>query len=273
MPTPEALRLDWRLSELRSAWPGLVVQAAASVSSTNTQLLEACRAAPLRLPLLLVAEQQQAGRGRLGRTWTSAPGASLTCSLAWPLRRVDFSGLSLAIGVALADALDPQDAGAPRIGLKWPNDLWLQRPDGGRKLGGILIETVAPEQTLRIAVVGVGLNVLPLTVPDARSGVASLHELDPTLDAPAVLLRVAAPLLRALAEFEHDGFAPFEARYRARDLLLGRPIEAGERIGVAAGVATDGALLLRDAAACHRIVSGDVSVRLQPPTVPASTAC
>lgn len=275
MHAPACPRLDWRVSELRSAWPGLVVDVRAGVGSTNTQLLEACRAdaAPLQHPMLLVAEQQHAGRGRQGRVWTSAAGASLTASLAWPLRRTDFSGLSLAVGVALADALDPH--GAPRIGLKWPNDLWLRKGDSGRKLGGILIETVGQAHGAagRVAVIGFGLNVLPLSVPDARSGVACLHELDASLDAPAVLHRVAVPLLQALAEFERAGFAAFEARYRIRDLLLGQPIEVGGHIGHAAGVASDGALLLRNDSQLHRIVSGDVSVRLRPHATPTSTAC
>jgi BirA family biotin operon repressor/biotin-[acetyl-CoA-carboxylase] ligase len=276
---PAHPRLDWRVSTLQAACPGLVVGVLASVGSTNTQLLEFCRAspAPLQHPRLLVAEEQLAGRGRQGRVWTSVPGASLTCSLAWPLRRADFSGLSLAVGVALAEALEPCPAGAPRIGLKWPNDLWLREGEGaaGRKLGGILIETVGPAHALAssVAVIGIGLNVLPLAVPDARSGVACLHELDAALDAPAALHRVTAPLLRALAEFESSGFAGFEARYRARDLLLGARVEVGGCSGLAAGVAGDGALLLHDAARVLRIVSGDVSVRLQPHGAPASAAC
>ena len=65
--------------------------------------------------------------------WHGAAGASLTCSLAWPFARADLSGLSLAVGVALADALEPPP-GAGRIGLKWPNDLWLL--DGARGATG-----------------------------------------------------------------------------------------------------------------------------------------
>lgn len=264
--------LDWRVSDLRAACPGLAVEVVERVGSTNTRLLDACRAAPLQQPRLLVAEQQDGGRGRLGRAWTSSAG-SLTASLAWPLRCADVSGLSLAVGVALAEALEPAPHGAPRIGLKWPNDLWLRADDDdapGRKLGGILIETVGLETGERAAVIGFGLNIQPLDVPDARSGVACLGELDPALDAPAALHRAVAPLLRALAAFERDGFAAFEARYRARDLLFGRPIETDTHSGVAAGVATDGALLLRDADRLHRIVSGEVSVRLLPRPAPAS---
>src|SRR4051812_25393713 len=84
-------------------------------------------------PVLLVAERQTSGRGRLGRGWRSAPGESLTFSLGLKLGPADWSGLSLAVGVSLAETLHP------RIQLKWPNDLWV----GDRKLGGILIETAS----------------------------------------------------------------------------------------------------------------------------------
>ena len=86
-----------------------------------------------------MAEQQTAGRGRQGKAWWSEAGASLTFSLGLPLAPGDWSGLSLAVGLALADALDPlpgaglaSPAGPPpRLGLKWPNDLILL-DDGGR---------------------------------------------------------------------------------------------------------------------------------------------
>src|SRR5919206_1492015 len=179
--------------QLTPLLPGLSVEVVARISSTNTALLERARivqpasddsdAAQVRRsvestafgrraadlqPCLLVAEHQTHGRGRQGRTWQAAPGASLTFSLGLPLAPVDWSGLSLAVGVALADALDPPGAAgaAPRLGMKWPNDLWLlDGHGGGRKLGGILIETVAAAQR-RLAVIGIGINVLPMSPTD-----------------------------------------------------------------------------------------------------------
>ena len=75
-------------------------------------------------PCLLVAEQQTRGRGRWGAQLAVDAGASLTCSLALPFTPPDWSGLSLAIGVALAEALDPDGVrAAPHVALKWPNDL------------------------------------------------------------------------------------------------------------------------------------------------------
>ena len=99
---------------------------AASASSTSRAAASDGATADTQ-PCLLVAEQQIGGRGRIGRAWRSAPGASLTFSLALPLAPADWSGLSLAVGVALAEALQPgpRAEGRPWLAVKWPNDLWL----------------------------------------------------------------------------------------------------------------------------------------------------
>ncbi|MES2099107.1 MAG: biotin--[acetyl-CoA-carboxylase] ligase [Pseudomonadota bacterium] len=301
---PEQAAIHWGAEalweQLGPLLPGLSVEVVQRASSTNTVLLERARASPdtraegpdvqVRRsvesgaygrravdlqPCLLVAEHQSAGRGRQGRPWQSTPGASLTFSLGLPLAAADWSGLSLAVGVALCEALAPPHTGSeqsgPQIGLKWPNDLWLM--DGpvhsatsGRKLGGILIETVSAG-TQRLAIIGVGLNVLPFDAPEVRTGFASLHELDPAATAPAVLAKIALPLVQALQRFEREGFAAFAERFAARDLLRGRTVrttlpEAPE--GIARGVSTQGALLVQSAAGITSVSSGEVSVRLAP---------
>lgn len=280
---PPARRPDWGVQAhwpaLAALLPGLAIEVMASVGSTNTVLIErlrpgdARRGAPAprrrsddRSPYLLVAERQTAGRGRRGRGWQSAPGASLTFSLALPLAPPSWSGLSLAIGTALADALDPPAGGAPPcIGLKWPNDLWrLDGPGRGRKLGGVLIET-APVDGARVAVIGVGLNVQPL--PDTSgfaTGFASLQELLPGIEAPAALWCVALPLVQALRRFEREGFGAFAAAYARRDLLAGQPVHTTDPAlpeGVAEGVDADGALRVRAAGVLHTLVGGEVTVR------------
>ena len=289
--------------------PGLSVEVLARVDSTNTRLLERARAmggdldAPVTRPgdldaltqsettphgrrqgdispCLLVAEDQTRGRGRLGRDWLSSAGASLTFSLSLPLAPAQWGGLSLAVGLALAEALDPGSsgvslaeggAGAPRIALKWPNDLWLaEGPGRGRKLGGILIETVSLGQR-RMCVVGVGLNVLPQPAADAVAGLshgyACLQEFDPAISAPQALARVALPLTRALLRFQDQGFAPLVAAYTRRDLLLGQAVSttAPEPMqGVAEGVDEQGALRVRlgNGDGVRRVLSGEASVRL-----------
>ena len=281
--------------QLQPVLPGLSVEVVRSTPSTNSTLLERARALPdagdgtgsaqVRVrrsiestafgrratdwaPCLLVAEQQLAGRGRQGRVWQSQPGASLTFSLGLGLAAGDWSGLSLAVGVALCEAL----AGAavassapPRLALKWPNDLWLMDGPGvGRKLGGILIETVTAGAQ-RLAVIGVGLNVRSFDVAHASTGVASLQEIDAAATAPDVLARVALPLVLAVKQFEREGFAAFAARYAALDLLRGHTVrttspDAAE--GLACGVSAQGALLLETAAGLRCVSSGEVSVRL-----------
>jgi BirA family biotin operon repressor/biotin-[acetyl-CoA-carboxylase] ligase len=281
--------------------PGLSVEVLRGTASTNSALLERARVLPEGrrddgdvvvhrsvesatfgrrsadlLPCLLVAEHQSAGRGRQGRTWKSVSGASLTFSLGLPLAPADWSGLSLAVGVALCDALDPPtehaDAvgrgGRPRLGLKWPNDLWLLDADGaGRKLGGILIETVAAGEH-RLAVIGVGLNVLPFAAANLNTGFATLRELDPQATAPAVLARVALPLVQALQRFEREGFGAFAPAFAARDLLRGRVVyttRADVPQGTARGVSPLGALLVETPAGTVALTSGEVSVRLEDP--------
>lgn len=308
-PTPaDTLPLRWGVEALRAqlqpVLPGIEVEVVPRLDSTNTRLLEQARlaggdrdapitdpgdfdvggnaraATPLGrraadlVPGLLVAEEQTAGRGRLGRGWRSAPGRSLTFSLGLPLAPAQWGGLSLAVGVALAEALEPEPA-TPRLLLKWPNDLWLRdaaAPAGGRKLGGVLIETVALGRHRKV-VVGVGLNVLPLP-PDADAapalahGYASLHEIDPAASAPKALAAVALPLAQALRRFEREGFAPFEAAYAARDLLHGRTVAVqGGSVaeGRAEGVDAQGALRVRAGDRVHLIVGGEASVRVAPP--------
>ncbi len=280
--------------QLSPLLPGLSIEVLPRSGSTNSVLLERSRGVPPRRgagaddsgddvqvrrsvesaafgrravdlqPCLLVAEHQTGGRGRQGRDWRSAAGASLTFSLALSIARDDWSGLSLAVGVALAEALEPAPGAVPRIGLKWPNDLWLMQGDAGRKLGGILIESVSSAGGPRRAVIGVGLNVLPFAAGAPGSGFASLHELDPAATAPAVLAAVARPLVLALQQFERDGFSAFAARFAARDILIDRPVTttlAEVPEGIARGVAPDGALRVQTAGGIVDVASGEVSVR------------
>jgi BirA family transcriptional regulator, biotin operon repressor / biotin---[acetyl-CoA-carboxylase] ligase len=282
-----AIALNWHADvlaqQLAPLLPGIDVQVQAQLASTNSWLLEQARAAAPGAcpPQLLVAEHQTAGRGRMGRGWVSEAGASLTFSLLLPLAPARWSGLSLAVGAALADALEAALVPAiatPRLVLKWPNDLWLlDAPGRGRKLGGILIETVAAGAQ-RLVVVGIGLNVQPQPAAHTGSlshGLASLGELDGRCTAPAALAAVARPLVLALQRFEAEGFAPFHAAFARRDLLAGQALATSGAEpalqGRGEGVGEDGALLLRSAdGTLHRISSGEVSVRLQ---APAATPC
>jgi BirA family biotin operon repressor/biotin-[acetyl-CoA-carboxylase] ligase len=307
--------LNWHAEALREHLdvylPGISVEVLARAESTNTLLLERARQgsgrrdAPVTTPgelqalrsrgddgaegsgpfgrragdtqpALLIAEHQTLGRGRQGRAWQAGPGASLTFSLGLPLAPHDWSGLSLAVGLALADALEaPQPDRTPRLQLKWPNDLWLADASAasgiGRKLGGVLIETVAVGSQ-RMVVVGVGLNISALPAWQTRelaSGFASLDEIDASASAPAALHRVALPLVQSLRQFEREGFVGFAPAYARRDLLRGRCVSAqvgavGEPplSGTVEGVSNSGALLVRVGPSLRLVSSGDVSVAM-----------
>ncbi len=259
--------------------PGLRVEHCDEIDSTNTELMRRARAGRVD-PVLLVARHQTAGRGRLGRQWHSATGLSeptgrqddsLTFSLGLPLApggAGGWSGLSLAVGVAVAEALDP-DRQVP-IGLKWPNDLWVD----GRKLGGILIETAMPQRNAfdaaRYAVIGIGLNIGPPLIQglreELRDGLrtppAWLREWAPDATADALLDVLAPPLLAAVRRFESDGFQAFAASFASRDVLRDREVQASDgSCGICKGVGADGALRLETASGVQRIVSAEVSLR------------
>lgn len=261
--------------ELEPLLPGISIEVLARVDSTNNALLERVRSegrhpgerspygrrANDLQPCLLVAEHQTHGRGRMGRSWHSSATASLTFSLALPMALTDWSGLSLAVGAALADALDPPGPQAPRLQLKWPNDIWLD----GRKLGGILIETV-PAGSQRIAIIGIGLNIAASASPVGDSGYqtgyASLDELLPGISAPEVLKRIARPLIEALLTFAGQGYAGWQPIFARRDLLQGQAVTAGTLEGVARGTNARGELLLETPGGLQTVAGGEVSVRL-----------
>jgi BirA family biotin operon repressor/biotin-[acetyl-CoA-carboxylase] ligase len=174
----------------------------------------------------------------------------------------------------VADSLEPLSAspgGKPRIGLKWPNDLWLSTPQGERKLAGILVETASWEG-LRYVVIGIGINIRAVALdaaqapatPSAPAAIppGGLQELLPGLDAPATLLRVIPPLVQAVQAFQRFGFAPFQARFAARDVLAGRAVQLSDgTTGTAHGAGENGALLVHTAAGMKEITSSEVSVR------------
>ena len=214
--------------------------------------------------LLILAEEQTAGRGRLDRSWWAPPGACLLMSLllrpALPLPRA--GQLTMCLGLGAAEGI--AEVAGVDARLKWPNDLLV----GGRKLGGMLAETHAEDGRLRHAVLGLGLNV---NVDFARDGAPAdvaalatslLLETGQAVDRVALL---AAILSRAERWYDAAlaGESPGEA-WAARLDTLGRRVRvtltAGELEGVAVGVSPEGALLVReDGGATRAVWSGDVT--------------
>ena len=248
--------------------PGLTIEVLPEIDSTNTELMRRARAGQTE-PVLLVAETQTAGRGRLGRPWHGEVGHALTFSLGLMLKPADWSGLSLAVGLSLARSLDPQ--GALGVRLKWPNDLWVQRPHtptGWGKLAGILIETAMPagldhhSDPGRYCVVGIGINIAPPVADGLSTAPIGLQDLQAGITAPEALMQVAGPLLATLQAFERTGFAPLQNAFNARDALHNLPVTLSDgRQGIARGVDTTGALLVDTEQGQETVSSSEVSVR------------
>ena len=245
---------------LASELPGFAVEVVPSIASTNTELMQRARSGRLE-PVLLLAEHQTAGRGRLGRHWQSDAGAAggagaLTFSIGLSLAPADWSGLSLAVGVSLVASLHPE------LRLKWPNDVWWR----DRKLAGILIET-ASLGTTRYAVIGVGINLSEPKSGGFSTPPAWLAEVIPGITAQAALRQVAASLVRTVKAFEAKGFAPFKDRFTRCDALAGVPVTLSDGLGgTAHGVDERGALLVHTAQGLRKVTSSEVSVRpLRPP--------
>jgi BirA family biotin operon repressor/biotin-[acetyl-CoA-carboxylase] ligase len=236
------------------------------VDSTNTRLL-AVAAPPYGYADVVLSELQHAGRGRRGRHWVAPFGGSIALSMGWSFADASRASptLSLSVGVAVARAL--ARAGARGIGLKWPNDIWLD----DRKIGGVLIELRAEASGPAHVVIGVGVNVTLAPSTRAKievSGVRVAAVADACDTAPSrnfIAGAIIDELLSMLVDFEREGFAPFRGAWTALDVLRDRPAQVltGEDVisGTARGVDAHGALRLERDGRMHEFVSGEVSLR------------
>ncbi len=233
--------------------------------TASTQALALSAPTPERGCAVWLAERQTQGQGRRGRAWASPLAANIYLSVSRRFERgfAAMSGLSLAVGVATAQAL--HELGYAEIAVKWPNDLCA----GGRKLGGILIQLRGEAQGPCDAVIGIGLNVrMPA---DAASAIdqawCDLSQLagDRVVPRSVVAAAVLDGLLPALAQFDGEGLAPFLPRWRELDALAGAGVQvldgALAHSGVALGVDATGALRVRVAGVERQFHSGEVSLR------------
>jgi BirA family biotin operon repressor/biotin-[acetyl-CoA-carboxylase] ligase len=234
-----------------------------SIASTNSWLLAQAAPAPGQCRVAL-AEHQSSGRGRLGRTWLSAPGASLCLSVAFTLRKrsSEIAGLTLALATQVTQVLER--TGATDVKIKWPNDLVLR--DG--KLGGILTELRSPGSTVTV-VAGLGLNLAnrPELARWAEPGWANRPaSLSEAVATPIDRVQLAASIVDAwiegVAQFEKHGFSPFEDAWNEHDYLRGKPVYYGEgnnrQRGRVTGIDRDGALLVEHEGEQIRIIAGDI---------------
>jgi BirA family biotin operon repressor/biotin-[acetyl-CoA-carboxylase] ligase len=219
--------------------------------------------------LLVVAEEQTAGRGRAGRPWLTAHGTALAFSLLLrPATSAARGGeLSMLAGLAVCEAVE-QAIGRPAV-LKWPNDILV----GGKKTGGILVEAAATAggERLEYALLGIGLNVTSAPPDHAVDFPATALETEAGRPVDRLrLLRAILERLEAHYPLLANGRDRLHGQWAARLAWLGENVVArtpdGDRAGRAEGTDADGALVVRlDSGVAVRVVAGDVRLRLAPP--------
>jgi BirA family biotin operon repressor/biotin-[acetyl-CoA-carboxylase] ligase len=263
--------LSWSLAAAPHRRIGHAIEAHDAIGSTNDRARDALRD-PGGEGRVILAELQTAGRGRRGRSWDSPSGVNLTFSVG--VRPALAAGgawrLAAAAGLAVHHAARPVGI----VGLKWPNDVV---DEAGRKVAGILIETVVEGERLVEAIIGIGINVnwrrdeMPA---ELRPGASSLAELaGHPIDRVELLRRVLDELDAWITRAERDG-AALDA-YRAAAWLTGRrvEVEAGDRVlrGTAGDMTADGSLPVDDGSGVPQLIAyGEVTRVLDLQPVPAS---
>ena len=249
------------------------VSVATVTGSTNDDAKKLAAAGVSEIAVV-VASQQTAGRGRLGRVWESPAGGVYVSFLFRPTLPVaGLSPLPLVVGLGAARGLERLGAD---VRLKWPNDLVL---DGG-KLAGVLLEMAAEADRAQWVVAGIGLNVrrAPMAA-GAASGAATgaaaglatsaayLEDALPGIDLADVAAAVIDGVAETYAAFVKSGFVALRADYEHRHMLAGREASVtdavGERIaeGRVDGVDDSGRLLVRSPQGLVAVIAGDVTLR------------
>jgi BirA family biotin operon repressor/biotin-[acetyl-CoA-carboxylase] ligase len=254
----DARRIEAALERAGVTW-GRPLVVARLTASTND---DAKRAAREGAPegAAFVADAQSGGRGRLGRSWYSPSGENLYASFvirpSFDPKRIPL--VTLTSGLATVDAIASRVPGR-RVGLKWPNDVYVD----GRKVAGILSEgqIVAGEPSW--VVVGIGINVrtraFPAELADRATSMALAGAT--SLDRGLIFVDLAAALLQRIAMLRDGHVRELVAAFTAKDEIAGRTITVDGSEATAVGIAEDGALVIRGADGQERrCVAGDVQM-------------
>ena len=231
-------------------------------ASTNDEAARYARAGASH-GTLVIAERQEAGRGREGRAWASPSGGLyFSAIMRPPLPLADVPPITLAIGIAVCDAARAFGADAA---LKWPNDVLI----GDKKLAGVLVETQSQGGRLDSVIVGIGVNIG--SVPEEVATRATALE----VDREAFIAELVVQLERWVDRYVAcglDSIIPSWQQRMAPGLSARATIDGAALNGELTGIDLDGALLLRDdTGKVHRVRSGDVEV-IRPDAVLSPTA-
>jgi BirA family biotin operon repressor/biotin-[acetyl-CoA-carboxylase] ligase len=261
LASPLSLLEPHRLKEALAdnAW---IIHVLDSIDSTNAEAVRLLGAGG-QLPLLVLSEQQTAGRGRRGRKWVSPFAENLYYSLAL---RIDggmrqLEGLSLLVGLAVVEAL--RESGVVGAGLKWPNDILV----GQRKLAGILLELTGDPADVCHVVIGVGINVNMRSTEEVDQSWTSMSlEVGGALDRNQVAINLSRNIETYLAGHREKGFSAFRAEWERNHLWQGERVLllAGSDVteGVVMGVNDSGALRLQVGEFEQCFSGGELSLRL-----------
>ncbi len=235
------------------------------LDSTNTRLMGLAASSSSPAGTVCLAEFQTAGRGRVGRVWKSPLGGNICLSILWWFEgQTAFSGLSLAVGVAIIRAL--RLAGVDDVGLKWPNDILWQ----GAKLGGILLEVAGEAHGRYAVVIGIGLNrhISPSNAEGIDQAWVDLnhitHGLPPSRNRLIALLLNELSLL--LSDYPQRGLAAYIDEWRQGHCQTGHraSLQWGDKLihGVIVGISDEGLLLLDcEEGGLRQFASGDLRLR------------
>ena len=262
LPAEIAAALDAARDRLRRVGrPGYFFSDTGSTNDVAGRLAD--RGAPEGATV--IAASQSAGRGRMGRAWFSPPGAGLYVSV---VCRDPAAGpfLTLAGGVAVADGI--RNATGLPVQITWPNDIVVADSSlvrRRRKLAGILAEASSTGDLLQHVILGFGVNVRSAAYPpEIADGATSIEaELGRVPDAGAVLAETLVALDGLVSELSAGATQGLLERWRAlAPSARGAGVEwdtpSGPVSGTSAGIADDGALLVRTGDGVVRVIAGEV---------------
>ena len=246
--------------------------------STNEDLMVRWRAGELWEPIARKAITQTSGKGRLGRTWVSHANQALTFSVAYPFKKSisELSGLSLACGLAVikgisqATGISQEDLKKSGLGLKWPNDIFLN----DKKLAGMLLEggqLDASQATWIVIGIGINLTSDEHLENSIKRPIASLDQVGQikSMDADVLWLAILKELAETIEVFEQHSFVKFQEEWNSWDIYKNQncTIVQNEQIqfeGLERGVDAEGHLLIESEHKIQKIISGDVSLKAKP---------
>lgn len=262
--TPDILSKEELESTIHTEWAGTHVAFFEQTDSTNTQIKRLAEAGAPH-GTLAVAEIQEGGKGRRGRSWVSPPGVGIWMSLLLRPQIDSVSASMLTLVMALSVSRGIREATGIDAQIKWPNDLVLNR----KKICGILTEMSTELMEIQYVVIGSGINVSQEDFPEEIKATATslFMETGERYQRSSII----AQAMKAFEEYYRsfcatEDMSGLKEEYNKRLVNLGREVlvlaPAGEYSGISEGINEKGALIVRLAdGSTTEVISGEVSVR------------